>query len=67
MTMLVNSGASGHQFDDELHPGLKDMLLGYQDLERPHKIVTVGQQVLLGTATRTSSGTMSTRVAVNIT
>ena len=24
LTMLVDSGASGHSFDDPLHPGLKD-------------------------------------------
>ena len=63
MTMLVDSGALRHYFDDELRFGLKDKLLIYKELERPHKIVTVGH-VLLGTATRTASGTMSIRAAV---
>ncbi|CAN0393136.1 unnamed protein product, partial [Laminaria digitata] len=54
--MLVDSGASGHYFDDELHPSLKDKLLNYKELERPHKMVTAGRHVLLGTATGTASG-----------
>ena len=56
LTMLVGSGASRHYCDDELHPGIKDKLLSYKPLERPHKIVTAGRQVLLGTATGTVSG-----------
>lgn len=35
-------GASGYFFDDELHPGLKDKLLTYKEIERPHKIATTG-------------------------
>lgn len=36
MTMLVDSGASGHYFDDEVHPNQKNKLLNYQELVRPH-------------------------------
>ena len=54
--MLADSGASGHYFDDELHLDLKNKLLFYKQLKRPHKIVTAGRQVLLGTATGTVSG-----------
>ena len=56
LTMLVDSETSGHYFDDELHPGLKDKLLNYKPLERPHKILTAGRHVLPGTATGTISG-----------
>ena len=52
MTMLVDSGASGHYFDDELQPSLRDKLLNYKELEKPHKIVTAERHVLLGKATR---------------
>ena len=47
LAMLVDSGASGHYFDDHLHPGLKDQLLNYKKLEKPHKIVTAGRHVLI--------------------
>ena len=53
--MLVDSGTSGHYFD-ELHPGLKDKLLNYKPLQKPHKILTAGRHVLPGTATGTISG-----------
>ena len=56
LTMLMDSETSGHYFDDELHPGLKDKLLNYKPLEKPHKILTAGQHVLPGTATGTVSG-----------
>ena len=54
--MLVDSGASGHYFDYQLHPGLKNQLLNYKELERPHKIGTARRHVLRGTATGTASG-----------
>ena len=53
--MLVDSGASEHYSNDELHPGPKDKLLNYKPLERPHKILTAGRHVLPGTATGTIS------------
>ena len=56
LTTLVDNGASGHYFDDETPPSLSDKLLNYTELERPHKIVTAGLYVLLGTATGTASG-----------
>lgn len=48
MTMLTDNGASGNYFDDERHPDLKDKQLNYNELERPHKIVTARRHVLLG-------------------
>ena len=42
LTMLMDSGTSGHYSDDELHPGLKDKLPNYKPLEKPHKILTAG-------------------------
>ena len=56
MTMLVDSGASGRYFDDELQPGLRDKLLNYKELENPHKIVTAGRHVLPGKDAGTASG-----------
>ena len=56
LTMLVDSGTSGHYFDGELHLGLKDNLLNCKPLERPHKILTAGRHVLEGTATGTILG-----------
>ena len=56
LTMLMDSGASGHYFDDELNPGLKAKLINYMPLERPRKILTAGPHVLPGTATCTISG-----------
>ena len=55
LTMLVDSRALGYYFDDRLHPGLKDQLLNYKELERPHKIVIAGRHFLGGTATCTAS------------
>ena len=55
-TMLVDSGASGHYFGDKIHPDLKDKLLNYKPLERPHTILTAGRHVPPGTATGTITG-----------
>ena len=52
----MDSGTSGHYFDDELHLGLKDKLLNYKPLERHQNILTAGRHVLPGTATGTISG-----------
>ena len=56
LTMLVDSGASGHYFDYQLHPGLKDQLVNYKELEKPRKLVTAGRHVLRRTATGTAPG-----------
>ena len=49
-------GASGHYFDDELHPDPKGKLLNYKELQRPDEIVMFGRHVILGTSTGTASG-----------
>ena len=51
LTMLVENRASGDYFEDELHSDPKDTQLNCMALERPHKILTAGRQVLPGTAT----------------
>ena len=56
VTMLMASGMSGHYFDDELDLGMKDNLLNYKPLERPHEILTEGRHVLQAAATGTISG-----------
>ena len=61
LTMLVESGASGHCFDDELHSDPKGKQLNLKALERPHKILTAGQHVLPGTAT----GTISKKIIIH--
>ena len=53
---ILDSGASGHHFDDELHPSLKDKLLTYKESDKPRMIITARRHVLLGTATSTASG-----------
>ena len=50
MTVLVDSGASGHYFDDTVIPGLRDNLDSYQVLDLPRKITTVGGRQLDGVA-----------------
>ena len=56
LTVLLESGASGHHFGDEFHSDPKDKQLKCKELERPHKILTAGRHVLPGTATGTISG-----------
>ena len=55
----MDSEASGHYFDEALHPGLKDKQLNYKTLEKPHKIVTAGRHVLQGITTGTVSGAIA--------
>ena len=59
LTMLVDSGASGHYFDDELQPGMKDKRLSNKLLERTHKMVIEGRQVLRQVLLATATGTVS--------
>ena len=55
LTMLVESGASDHHFDYELHSDPKDKQLNSKTLEKPHNTLTAGRHVLPGTATGTTS------------
>ena len=43
MNVLVDSGASGHYFDDTIFLGLRDNLDNYQELDVPRKITTTGK------------------------
>ena len=42
VTVLVDSGASGHYFDDLIVPSLKYRLLNYVLLTTPREVVTAG-------------------------
>ena len=50
VTVLVDSGAFGHYFDDLIIPSLKHCLLTYVLLTTPRKILTAGGSLLGGTA-----------------
>ena len=50
VTVLVDSGASGHYFDDLIISSLKHRLLSYVLLTTPRKILTGGGALLAGTA-----------------
>ena len=50
VTVLVDSGASGNYFDDQLIPELKDRLVDRVDLSMPRKILTAGGSLLEGTS-----------------
>ena len=49
VTVLVDSRASGHYFDDLLIPSLKHRLLNYIILTTPRKILTAGEALVDGT------------------
>ena len=49
VTVLVDSGASGHYFDDLIIPSLKHRLLNYLLLTTPRKILIAGGALLDGT------------------
>ena len=49
-TLMVNSGASGHYFDDAIIRDLKHRLQDYVNLTNAHKIITAGGAMLDGTA-----------------
>ena len=48
--MLVDSGASGHYFDDAIIPRLRNKFDRYQVLDVPRKITTDGEGQLDGVA-----------------
>ena len=50
VTVLVDSGASGNYFDDQLIPELKHRLVDRVDLSVPRKILTAGGSLLEGTS-----------------
>ena len=49
-TLMVDSGASGHYFDDAIIRDLKHRLQDYVHLTTPRKILTAGGAMLNGTA-----------------
>ena len=51
LTMPVDSEASGHYFDEEFRPDLKDKKTSYKTLEKTHKGDPAGRHVLLRIAT----------------
>lgn len=48
-TMLVDSGASDHFVDDELIPGLRQSMTGYQTLDQPKPIEIAGNIKMFAT------------------
>ena len=50
VSVLVDSGASGHYLDDLITPSVKHRLLNYVLLTTPRKILTAGGALLDGTA-----------------
>ena len=50
VNVLVDSGSSGHFFDDAIMPGLRDRLKEYKVLDVPRKIPTAGGGELMSTA-----------------
>ena len=50
VNVLLDSGASGHYFDDLIIPNLKHLLLNYVILTTSRKILTAGGALLDGTA-----------------
>lgn len=64
MILQVNSVATEHFLDDELIPGLKDILLVYKLLDKPKDITALSQRAKLGTVS--SPGPSPTMTAINI-
>ena len=56
VTVLVDSGASGHYFDNLIIPELKHRLQGYISLSTPRTILTARGALLDGTAERVLQG-----------
>ena len=56
VTALVDSGASGHYFDDIMIPDLKHRLQDYTSISTPRTILTAGGALLDGTAEGVSQG-----------
>ena len=48
-TVMMDSGASGHYFDDAIMRDLKHRLQDYVHLTTPRKILTAGRAMLDGT------------------
>ena len=59
ITILVDSGASEHYRDIDLHPGLRERMLDYKILKEPHQIITPGEHVIEGIAKGTIIGTFN--------
>ena len=48
---LMDSGASKHYLDIDLHPELREKMLDYEILKEPHQIITAGEHVIGGIET----------------
>ena len=59
ITILVDSGASEHYLDIDLHPRLGERVLDYEILKEPHQIITAGEHVIEGIAKGTIIGTFN--------
>ena len=59
IAMLVDRGATENFVDNKLIPETEYLMLDYTVLDKPNKIVTAGQQLLLGIATGILPGVMT--------
>ena len=57
--ILVDKGASEHYPDIDLHPGLRERMLGYEILKEPHHFIPAGEHVIEGIAKGTIIGTFN--------
>ena len=59
IAMLVDRGATENFVDNKLIPETEYLMLDYTVLDKPNKIVTAGQQLLLGIATGNLPGVIT--------
>lgn len=63
LTMLADSGVSGYYLDSNLSPGLKDLMVDYEELEEARKVVTTRKRVPETIATCAVQGTITNQDA----
>ena len=59
ITILMDSGASEHFLDIDLHPRLRERMLDYEILNEPQQIITAGKHAIEGIAKDTIIGTFN--------
>ena len=57
--VFVDSGASEHYLDIDLHLGLRERMLDYEILKEPHQIIPAGEHVIEGISKGTIIGTFN--------
>ncbi|CAB1102163.1 unnamed protein product [Ectocarpus sp. CCAP 1310/34] len=59
ITIPVDCGSSERYMDTDLHPGLRERMLGYEISKEPHKIITAGEKVIERMGKDTITGTFN--------